>query len=443
MKKVRALGLLLASVAAACALSSCGDSSDAITIRWATDSNPERGAQARLFEELNPGVKIKVDPVVGESMETKIMREFAGDGAPELFDIFSTDMLQLFARKNMLEDLSDMFAEGNEDGLSIDMFWPTLKGRMIYQGKVYGVPNNCGPFILFYDRQAFAEAGIADLPKDRAITWNELISVAKKVTKIDAGGRYERAGIAFAAVLEILRNMVWEEGGDVMTADGTRVLYNTPVVRNVYQRYIDMMYVDHVMATPVDEASAGGIASGSTTFTGDPLVGRRTAMYINGRWGLISMREDPDLDFGVALHPRGTASADGVLMSRVTGIALGTHQIEAAKKFLIYLTKREFGETINRGADGFPAVREWAVDRELMNNPAFPKEHEYSDVFVKQFDYTRIERISPYILLGQMGDIHARYFENMRLQQTDVPTGLKQMADEMNAVIDEERRAQN
>ncbi len=100
--------------------------------------------------------------------------------------IYDPQTIRLFAKNDVLLDLRP-FVERYQ--LPVDKLYPGLRPYIYYGDKIVGVPENCGPYVLFYNRKLFREAGIP-YPKP-GWTWDECLDVAKKLTKYRDGERAE------------------------------------------------------------------------------------------------------------------------------------------------------------------------------------------------------------------------------------------------------------
>ncbi|WP_409304060.1 ABC transporter substrate-binding protein [Peribacillus sp. SCS-155] len=90
------------------------------------------------------------------------------------------------AKNKQSEDLSKYIDESIKDQL-----YPNLWDSVAYNGKFYGVPFTTDTRLLFYNKDAYKEAGLD--PNKPPRTWAELEEHAKKLD-IKKGNKYERVG---------------------------------------------------------------------------------------------------------------------------------------------------------------------------------------------------------------------------------------------------------
>src|SRR5262249_29199229 len=100
-------------------------------------------------------------------------------------EISSVPVLGALGAAQPLDDL--IAASGGKQFL--DRFWPSMLLNCVYNGKVYGVPFQRSTPVMYYNKDAFVEAGLD--PEHPPLTWEELVNVAQKLTRRD-GDRVTR-----------------------------------------------------------------------------------------------------------------------------------------------------------------------------------------------------------------------------------------------------------
>jgi sn-glycerol 3-phosphate transport system substrate-binding protein len=169
----------------------------------------------------------------------------------------------------------------------LDRFWPSMLLNCTYGGKVYGVPFQRSTPVMYYNKEAFAEAGLD--PEKPPVTWDELTSVAQKLTKHD-GERTTRWGIELPleAFNWFYYAITYANGGETLSADGTKVLWDQPKNVEALQFWHDL--VNKYKVTPPYTPWNDGpqeFAAGKTAMvwhsTGSQAFMRQNVKF---RWGL-------------------------------------------------------------------------------------------------------------------------------------------------------------
>ena len=73
--------------------------------------------------------------------------------------------------------------DGSTAQAFMDQFWPALRPNAVEAGQVMGVPFQNSTPVLYYNVDAFKEAGLD--PDKPPATWDEWVDAAKKLTKRD------------------------------------------------------------------------------------------------------------------------------------------------------------------------------------------------------------------------------------------------------------------
>ena len=110
MKKKILVLLILSCLFIVCSCGKKSSNPNEIVLSWCTDPNPQRYEQIALFEKQNPGIKVKLD--TGMAIEKLLTRAAAGN-LPDIIDLYWQDVVQLFAEKGVLLDITDLCTKYN------------------------------------------------------------------------------------------------------------------------------------------------------------------------------------------------------------------------------------------------------------------------------------------------------------------------------------------
>ena len=182
------------------------------------------------FHAENPG--IKVNPVYAGSYadtRTKVIAAIQAGNTPAIALMFSIDLYQLFSM-GVLYNYNDLCTT-EEDLACWDGFYPGfMENSRLPQPDgsflTYGIPWQRSTIIMYYNKDAFTEAGLD--PNAPPATWQELEDYAVKLTKKDASGNVERYGIqipsdkAGYAYWMLQTFTLTQDGQNSMSSDGTR-----------------------------------------------------------------------------------------------------------------------------------------------------------------------------------------------------------------------------
>jgi sn-glycerol 3-phosphate transport system substrate-binding protein len=236
---------------------------------------------------------IEVKPVyAGNYSETLTKAQTAiraGQG-PQLAVLLAAEMHSL-RDSGMLASLSDL---GPVDQAWMDGFYPAFLANSRAEGKLWSVPFQRSTAVMYYNKTAFAEAGLNPdiFPK----TWAELEAASAKLVKKE-GGRTTRWGVKMASDVG---NAQWTFGAlanqiglTLMNEAGTQTYFRDPKATEAMTYWHDL------------SAKLGATPEGSAawaTLSPDFLEGN-AAIIQHTTGNLTNVRDKAGFKFGVAGLP--------------------------------------------------------------------------------------------------------------------------------------------
>jgi multiple sugar transport system substrate-binding protein len=359
---------------------------------WGASPTEQSLLQSLLqgFEQTHPTFKIKYEIINDQYMDV-IKTRLIGDAAP---DVFYLDALEapFLIRQNVLEPL-DRYIEPDFD---ISDFEPTLLNAFKHQGKIYGFPKDYSTLALFYNRQAFAKAGLSRPPE----TWEELRAYSKQLTlDRNQDGRIDQYG--FAVIPELARQVPYIKayGGELVDANGYAVFASDAAVKGL-QLVVDQYRQDQTSAQKSDV----GASSGS-----DMLGQGKVAMAIEGNWAIPYLQETfPEIEFGTAELPKINGQPETMVYTVAYVMNQQSQHKPEAWELIAYLTGKAGMEQWTSTGFALPTRKSVAArlgfDQDPLRSPlvagvpyATPwQAGEYPSVIMNNFDNQFIST-----LLGQ------------------------------------------
>ncbi len=255
-------------------------------------------AAVRVFEQRNPDIKVSLLSMGAGAMNPqKLMTSIVGGVPP---DVIRQDRFTIgdWASRGTFQALDERLREeaGKPNGIKAENYYPAAWNEAIYQNHVYAIPTEIDDRLLFYNRALFREVGLD--PDKPPRTWDELKLYAKKLTKLNNDGTYQRIGFIPNYGNSWLYLYAWQNGGEFMSKDGqTCTLADKPNVEALQ------------FMTDVYDA-LGGLnkvnifQSGFQGAEQDPFYTGKIGMVTNGSWAVENIaRYAPGLDFAVAPAP--------------------------------------------------------------------------------------------------------------------------------------------
>ncbi|HEX9169048.1 MAG TPA: sugar ABC transporter substrate-binding protein, partial [Roseiarcus sp.] len=249
--------------------------------------------QDKWFEDVvkgwNDSHEVKVELVYVPNNAymdgTKLPTAFASGSGPDLFIISPGDFLRYY-NGGVLLDLTPFMEQASRDD-----FFPSVIANRMVDGKIYGLPYEVEPMAMYYSVDAFKEIGLTD--NDVPKTWDDLLSVAKKLTNA------KRFGVLFETSPGYYQNFtwypfLWEAGGDFQTKDG-KSAFNSPATVQALKFWQDSINMSVAPRKPL-----GGGAWDAVPNLGSGYC----AMQNVGIWAIAQLREGaPDFKYGIFKLP--------------------------------------------------------------------------------------------------------------------------------------------
>jgi multiple sugar transport system substrate-binding protein len=202
-------------------------------------------AQIAAYTGEHPGVQVTAKPLPAADYARRLL-DSVDTNATDLF--VSTDSLvpALINRKAAL-DLQALLA--GQPAFKPGDFEPAALAAWQRGAALYGLPADAVPQVMFYNQDLFTAAGIA--APAPGWTWDDWLAKAKQLTVRSNDDTISQYGTA----LSTWAGMVWGNGGELLSADGTQSLLDSPAATAGVQFAADMVNLHRVAPAPKD---AGG-----------------------------------------------------------------------------------------------------------------------------------------------------------------------------------------
>ena len=378
------IALLLLSIAA-WAIRPPASSGGRTPLIWVSDDAPTRRLTIELFNRQHPTLDLQLDPN-NSGMEKVIVQSLAGVG-PDLFDCYNPRDLAAYVKAGIAWDITDDLS-----AMGIDLkrdTWPLMWGQVLYNGRAYGVAANASADAVWFNKKIFDDAGIAY--PDGTWNWDQLIALAQRLTNRDATGQIVRYGLA-------VDDYQWQQivrlfGGHVFSPDATRCTLDSPQAIQAVQLIHDLINVYHVTASPAEQDAAAQ-AGGWGSYGMKALQSGHAAMAIGGRWWLLTLRKEANLQLGACLIPR-VPGGEMMGSGKSTLINRNSPHRREALQLLLFMAGRDYNHLINQEADAVGGIMKDATDEDLHNSE-YPDE-DFHPVFRSAMKTATPAEVSPFV----------------------------------------------
>ncbi|MFN3979988.1 MAG: ABC transporter substrate-binding protein [Caldilinea sp.] len=310
-----------------------------------------------MFEAENPDIQVQLEPVGSGDYYARILTQIAAGDPPDLLQI-GDDAVPMFVDRGAFLPLDDFIASADYP-LDVSIYLPGVMEPGKWNGAQYLLPKDFSPMAIYYNKKLFDAAGVP-YPQE-GWTWDDLLATAQQLTVTDANGNVKQWGIQLPGPWTTgFEYWVAAAGGRLISEDGATFIgyMDSPEVQNAVQFYADLYNKYKVAPPPADMNAFGG---GNSEFDNGTA-----AMRLFGRWPQSGMKQNPNIDLGVAPLPAGAERA-GVLFWGGFGISALSDNPEAAWRFLRYYTGKEGAEVWKDWA--LPTVASVAESSGLSTDP--------------------------------------------------------------------------
>jgi multiple sugar transport system substrate-binding protein len=388
---------------------------------WHFWSSPLRRTAIRrvisLCQAKLPNITVNETPKpFGDIWTALIAAVAAGSGMP---DVVVEDRPQLVQRARDQIDIS-LGELAKRDGIDGSQFWPFTWQEATVNGEPYGLPFETDVRVLYWNKQAFAEAGLD--PEQPPKTWDDLWAYADKLDKKNPDGTYAR--IAFHPDIGNAGWNLWARtNGAAMVQDGKPIANDPKMVETMewikkwYDRYGGYDAVQEFRSTfgaPPNDAFMSGKVAMIVDINGYSAV----LNFYDPRIEITKpdgTTERQRLDVGLGDVPY--SASYGKPASWSGGFALsiprGSPNVDAAWEFIKCASGPEGAASWSRDTYAMSANVIAAKDPALMGDPRwqfFLKAMEYSQGTTVVPEYpnwgTEIDQRREAMLRGQV-DIQA------------------------------------
>ncbi|MEW9121913.1 MAG: ABC transporter substrate-binding protein [Thermotaleaceae bacterium] len=426
MAKIMAILLTFALLFTACAPKSTntGNGSGDVNLRfswWGGDERHEKTLEViRLYEELNPGVKITAEYGGWQGHLEKITTQILGKTATDIIQI-NWNWIAAFSKDgNGFYDLNTL-----ADFIEIENYEEHLLEQTSVNGKLNGLPVGIGGKVFYYNATTWEKAGLP-IPT----TFDELFAAAP-VFKEKLGKDYYPFDLdQYGAFLMSLYYLEQKTGKAFIGADN-QVAFTQAELEEAYNFYLKMVEAG-VTPSLEERAAAGNV----------PVD--QTPGWIQGKYGGTyewdsainkfqqALEGDQQIVTGEFLTGIGSNPSALAKVSMVYAINKDTKHPEEAAKFLNFLTADPRAAEILGTSRGIPANKA-AVDTLISKDQLKGLTYE-GNVKVNEFIG---QGISPYFEADELQQFYRAVIEELGYGKLTAAQTAEKTIKEVNRLLKE------
>jgi multiple sugar transport system substrate-binding protein len=346
---------------------------------WSSHTPPDSDSIANIvnaFNAANPDICVKLTLVIGSETDVaQLVTAMHGGAAP---DIYEADRFTVPERaaNQVLAALPDSAVALKDNYLTFA--WNETQ----FQGKTYALPFDTDARALFYNKDMLTAAGVDaatmtkldnGLKNNAPITWDELATIAAKVTKTDSSGNYTQLGYYPYQGPNGNATQAWHYtygfsfGGSFADIAGCKVTPTDPGVVAGFQWLHD--YVKTIDPDKLQRFSSTNYPPNYPT-SQDPFLNGKVGMVITGDWNFANFAKYvPNTHFGFTLIPVPKAGDTSATWAGGWSLALipGSQHPDQALKFMEYMTGKDGEATYVKETTHLPTWKSLLTDTTLYD----------------------------------------------------------------------------
>lgn len=337
---IPAAGLTVALLAAACG-GNGDEGSDRANSMYTWITNPSDRAQWEAFiegaQQQDPDFHLDMEGPSFDDYWTAVHTRIAANDAP---CILTTQAARAQELADVLMPLDDLVGE---QGLDISQYNEAMIDGLTVDGELRGIPYDAQPVVMYYDKDAYAEAGLEE--PGLSYTQEQYISDLQTIR--------EETGMDGVSLSPSLGSspglMVAFANGNTPTAEGELQLTEAGFVEDM-QWGFDLVAEHSLTSAPS---------------SGDPVdinlsrfLSGETATYMDGTWFYETVVEELGESTGVTIVPSASGEPRGMIQGSAFGIAATCDDPEAAFENITAITTPEVLGFVGRERGVVPSIAE-------------------------------------------------------------------------------------
>lgn len=283
------------------------------------------------FRKSRPDVQLEAVTLSwGAPYYTKLAMAAAGGRPPDV-GVSHMTRVPLYAANNLLDPFD--LGELAKVGITEDRFLPDIWKRAQYNGKLYAIPLDTHPFVMYYNVDICAKAGLLNADGTlKPLEGAEAVMDAFKRTRQITNYLGLAVDTQDVTPWRIFYSLYSQLGGEVLSADGRQLTIDNAKAIQALQFMSDLTQKEKVASSTLDYGGAvAAFGSGKAAF------------HWNGEWEVSTFLPQKNLKFNMVPLPKvfdlNRAQADSHAFIFPHQIQVDSAQRKAALEFIAFMLK--------------------------------------------------------------------------------------------------------
>jgi len=392
-------------------------------------------AVQRLVDRFNASQdRVAVEAVYQGTYDDALQKlRAAGADGPTIMQVYEIGS-RFMIDSGMIQPVQNFI---DADGFSTEDFEPNILGYYTFDGRLYSMPFNTSTPIVYYNKDAFREAGLD--PERPPRTFEEFKEYARQLT-VTRGGE-TRHGAAIALYGWFFEQFLAVQGAHYVDNDNGRSARATKAIINSPEGERFLNWLKEM----VDEGVAANLGR-RTAETQAAFSSGRIAMTMDSTAALgnILAGVGDKFEIGTAFLPRPEGAAEGgVIIGGASLWIMSTKPLKeqwAAWEFVKWLTTPEVQAEWSIATGYFP-VRKAAYDQQILKD--WHAERPQFTTAIEQLRASKLSTVTQGAVIGtfpQARQIVEAAMESVVLGQATAAEALNAAAQEITKGIEDYNR---
>jgi multiple sugar transport system substrate-binding protein len=316
---------------------------------------PAVDAMVSAFNASQSRITVVNNAMPWDTLKQKALSSIAANAGPSVLSIDVNEIGQ-YVDAGAIQPLGDFYGKGKLDDKNLVK---SAVDATAVKGSKYGIPMTYFTIMLYWNKDLFARAGYDHPPA----TWDEFKEMASKLTVYKTGSsKPDQYAIALADHdgTQAFQSLLWNSGGGVFSADGTRTTLDDPATLAGLNFWIGLVRNQHISPIGLTGADADALFQSG-----------KAAMLFEGPWVAPTFK-NAGINFGVARTPKGPAGQYTLAGSIAFGVPsnINSQVKQAVYEFAAFWNGRSKQATYV-SSTGFPSTRSDLGPADFGSNP-FP-----------------------------------------------------------------------
>lgn len=306
---------------------------------------------AKAFHEENPDVTVKVTSIQNEDMDGKLQTAVNSGDMPDVFLARGGGKLADIVSAGKVKDLTDLIDDDVKKAFGDAPF-----SAFTIDGKIYGMPSAVLPGGIFYSKDLFAQAGIAEEPK----TLDDLEAAVDKLKDAGIAPIALGAKDAWPAAHWFYFFAVRACSQDIVQSLSTDPDFSDPCWLTAAENLADFAAIE-----PFNDGFLTTTAQQGANSSAGLLANHQAAMELMGAWDVgviasLTPDEKPLPDLGWFPFPEvdGGDGEPGAMMGGVDGYSCAVDSPKECEEFLNFVSSKTWQENYATAFQTIPASQD-------------------------------------------------------------------------------------